>query len=343
MEKYSQYRDRGSGIAPFFPIPTQPSGLYLPFHIFLFLFRIPILLTVTLSYFIILQWLPIGSLGKKASLWLILGTPGIWWIDLQIDGVRRGSLAKYHQTRLPQPGTIIASSLTSPIDALYLAAIFDPIFTASYPSTRLVHQISLFQALLRAFAEPQLEPPPNINLCNLETLIQKHPHRAVVVFPECTTTNGRGILPFSPSLLTSPQRTKIFPISLRYTPGDITSPVPGSYAAFLWNLLSKPTHCIRVRIAESVYNNSQTAASAPRPNSPNGYNSNFLDTLQEDISSSSETLLGSEEGDGITPSERRVLDKIAEALARLGRVKRVGLGVKEKLDFVRAWSRQRRR
>ncbi|MCJ1384731.1 hypothetical protein MMC17_007849 [Xylographa soralifera] len=343
MEKYSQYRDRGSGIAPFFPIPTKPSGLYLPFHIFLFLFRIPILLTVTLSYFIVLQWLPIGSLGKKASLWLILGTPGIWWIDLQIDGVKRGSLAKYHQTRLPQPGTIIASSLTSPIDALYLAAIFDPIFTASYPSTRLVHRISLFQALLRAFAEPQLEPPPNTNLCNLETLIRKHPHRAVVVFPECTTTNGRGILSFSPSLLTSPPRTKIFPISLRYSPGDITTPVPASYLTFLWNLLSKPTHCIRVRIAEVVYNNSQTAASAPRPTSPNGYNSNFLDTLQDDISSSSETLLGSEEGDGITPSERRVVDKIAEALARLGRVKRVGLGVKEKLDFVRAWSRQRRR
>ena len=37
-----------------------------------------------------LQWLPIGSLGKKASLWLILGTPGVWWIDLQIDGVKKG-------------------------------------------------------------------------------------------------------------------------------------------------------------------------------------------------------------------------------------------------------------
>ncbi len=37
-----------------------------------------------------LQWLPIGSLGKKASLWLILGAPGVWWIDLQIDGVKKG-------------------------------------------------------------------------------------------------------------------------------------------------------------------------------------------------------------------------------------------------------------
>ncbi|MCJ1413551.1 hypothetical protein MMC19_007672 [Ptychographa xylographoides] len=253
------------------------------------------------------------------------------------------SLARHHQARLPQPGTIIASSLTSPIDALYLAAIFDPIFTASYPSTRLVHRISLFEALLRAFAEPRLEPPPNINLYNLESLIRKHPHRAVVVFPECTTTNGRGILSFSPSLLTSPPRTKIFPISLRYTPGDITTPVPGTYLTFLWNLLSQPTHCIRVRIAESVHNNATAVPAAPRPASSDGYNSNFMDTLQDDVSSSSETLLGSDEGDGLTPAESRVLVKISEALARLGRVKRVGLGVKEKSDFVRVWSRQKRR
>lgn len=80
-----------------------------------------------------------------------------------------------------------------------------------------------------------------------------------------------------------------------------------------------------------------------RPQSPNGYNSNFLDTLQDDMASSSDTLLESDDGDGIMPAEKKLLDKIADALARLGRVKRVGLGVKEKADFVRAWSRQRRR
>ena len=80
----------GSGIAPFFPVPTLASGFHLPFHVFLFLVRLPLLISATLAYFFVLQWLPIGSLGKKASLWVILGIPGIWWIDLQIDGVRRG-------------------------------------------------------------------------------------------------------------------------------------------------------------------------------------------------------------------------------------------------------------
>lgn len=53
-----------------------------------------------------LQWLPIGSLGKKASLWSILGAPGVWWIDLQIDGVKKGcvsyvSYARHRADRVP--------------------------------------------------------------------------------------------------------------------------------------------------------------------------------------------------------------------------------------------------
>ena len=309
------------------------------------------MVTVTLSYFIVLQWLPIGSLGKKASLWLILGTPGVWWIDLQIDGVRKGyksdisllfqyaydqfcrSLAKHHQERLPQPRSIIASSCTSPLDSLYLAAIFDPIFTISYPSTRQVQKISLFYALLRPFAAPELEPPRNVILTDLQTLMEENPHQAIVVYPECTTTNGRAILPFSPSLVNILPTTKVFPVSLRYTPGDITTPIPHSYLTFLWNLLSKPTHCIRVRIAESLH--------IQRGSSIQGLNSKYLsDVLDEDTASSSDTLLSSVDGEDLSVAERKFLDKVAEALARLGRVKRVGLGVRDKIGFVWAWQKR---
>jgi len=216
---------------------------------------------------------------------------------------------------------------------LYLAAIFDPVFTVSYPSTRLVQRISLFHAILRAFQSPQYDHPPNAKLTDLQTLIRQHPHQAIVVFPECTTTNGRGVLPFSTSLLTAPSTAKIFPISLRYTAADITTPVPGTYIGFLWNLLSKPTHCIRVRIAESVFNTSQSPAT--RSSTSSG------DLVHDDRASSSDTLLGSEEPEGMNIAEKRVLDKVAEALARLGRVKKVGLGLNDKENFVKAWDKKR--
>ena len=231
------------------------------------------------------------------------------------------SLAKHHQARLPQPGSVIASSHTSPIDSLYLAAIFDPIFTASYPSTRLVQRISLLQSILRAFRYPQHDPPSSAKLVDIQTILRQNPDRIVAVFPEGTTTNGRGILPFSSSLLTVPATAKIFPISLRYTPQDITTPVPGTYVIFLWNLHSKPTHCIRVRIAESVYNTTQS----------------------DDTASSSDTLLESDDSDNRSPAEQKLLHNVAEALARLGKVKRVGLDVKDKAGFIKAWSKQRAR
>jgi len=342
MEKYSQYRDRGSGIAPFFPISSQPAGIYLPVHMFLFLFKLPFLITISTTYFLFLQWFPLGSLLKKAILWMILGIPGIWWIDLQIDGVKKGSLAKKHGGRVPEPGDVIASSFTSPIDSLYLAAIFDPIFTVSYPHTRQVQYISLFGAIFRALSKPVEYPPKGAEMTDLSTLVAEHPKRVIVVFPECTTTNGRGIMPFSPSLLTTPARTKIFPVSLRYTPADVTTPVPGQYWTFIWNLLSQSTHCIRVRIAEVVYNDSQASDVASEKREK--YLTNFMDTLGEDsgMTSSSDTLTSlTDQSNEITDPEKRVLDKIGEALARLGRVKRVGLTMKDKTAFIEAWAKRR--
>lgn len=106
MERYLQYRDKGdfaqrvisltlnflsgTGIAPFLPVPAQSSGGYIFLHAFLFFFRLSFLIPVVVSYFLVVQWLPIGPLVRKAYLWLMLGIPGVWWIDLQIDGVRRG-------------------------------------------------------------------------------------------------------------------------------------------------------------------------------------------------------------------------------------------------------------
>jgi hypothetical protein len=245
-------------------------------------------------------------------------------------------LARQQRARLPDGKSIIASSLTSPIDAVYLAAIFDPVFTASYPHTRQVEHLSLFQAILRSFSYPEVEPPTGARMVDLATLLERCPSRPVVVFPECTTTNGRGILPLSKSLVAVPPRTKIYPVSVRYTPADVTTPLPGSYIAFLWNLLSKPTHCIRVRVAECIVSSSDAATA--RTSSMKFFDGEFAD------GSSSDTLLGDDEDNRrLTREETALLDYVGEALARLGRVKRVGLGVKEKQGFVNMWARSLKR
>lgn len=221
-------------------------------------------------------------------------------------------------TKLPGPGSIIVSSYTSPLDALYLAAIFDPVFTASYPTTRLVEHLSLPVFLWRYFTSPVLRPRDGTQLISLPDLLNLKPHRTILLFPEATPTNGRGILRFTPALASAPRDTKIFPISLKYTPADITTPVPGAYAGFLWSILSRPTHCIRVRIAETIFNNE-------------------ADGEERKEDESSDTLQGGDE-EGMS----RVCERGSEALARIGRIKRLNLGVREKIGFVQAWSRRNR-
>ncbi|PSN73847.1 hypothetical protein BS50DRAFT_595394 [Corynespora cassiicola Philippines] len=356
MEKYSQFRDKGTAIAPFLPVPTPPtSPIWAPVHALLFLIRAPAVFFLSTFYFLILEWVPVGQFVRKCVLWLILAIPGVWWVDLQVDGVKRGKLGS-KLDYLPHPGTIIASSFTSPLDPLYLAGIFHPIFTRAYPSTRKVERITLFSAILLAFAPPRLAPksPSSKSLTTLKELQARNPNAIICVFPECTTTNGRGILPFSPALLTADPKTKIYPVSLRYTPGDITTPVPGNMAGWIWKLLSKPTHALRVRVARHVYNNDslETPYAIGEKKGATargtGYEENIFESphlrdgfgvKDEDSDADGEDT---EEEDEVTQKERKVLDRVGEDLARLGRVKRVDLGVETKIEFVKVWGSRKR-
>ncbi|KAL2756940.1 hypothetical protein ACRALDRAFT_1069636 [Sodiomyces alcalophilus JCM 7366] len=336
MEKYSQFRDRGSGIAPFIPVKTPRSRLAFFTHLTIFLLRLPMFLTVGLVYALFLHHLPLPAVVRKACLWSIMLIPGIWWVDLQLDGVRRGTLAEQPRNRVPHPGSVIAATLTSPIDALYLAAIFDPIFTRSYPSTRQVESLSLFGAVAATLAPVRLHPSPRATLVDLDALVARHPDRVVVVFPEASPTNGKAVLPFAPSLLGAAHDTPIFPVSLRYTPADVTTPIPGRWTSFLWDLLSRPSTCVRVRIAESTYNTSRggakTASSSARE-SQAGEQRYRMGGDDDGSSASKDSDFAV-----VTPEEQRVLDKIADDLARLGRNKRVGLTLKDKAAFMEAWN-----
>ena len=109
MEKYSQFRDKGmqsrplgrrtheltndagTAIAPFLPVPPPPVGLaWTPIYAFLFFCRIPFVAGLSVFYFGIVEWLPVGGTIKYALLWALLGLTGVWWVDFQVDGVKRG-------------------------------------------------------------------------------------------------------------------------------------------------------------------------------------------------------------------------------------------------------------
>lgn len=315
---------------------TESSIFATLFHAALFFTRLPLFLAFSTAYFLVLQHIPfLPAVIRKLLLWSLLAIPGVWWVDLQLDGVKRGSLSQQPRSRVPGPRSIIAANFTSPIDALYLAAVFDPVFVAAHPSSRKVRPVGLFSAILAALSPAaqlstlaQWEADAGDNLTDLRALVARHPGRAIAVFPECGTTNGRGILPLSPCLLTAPADSPIFAVSLRYTPPDVTTPILGAkgWAAFVWKLLGRPTHYIRVRIAEGVHNTTSV--------------SNGVSAHTEGAGAARRGDWEGRAEDHPTAEEQQLLDRVGEALARLGRAKRVGLTLREKEAFLKAWAKR---
>jgi hypothetical protein len=72
-------------------VPPPPVGLaWTPIYAFLFLCRIPFVVGLSVFYFGIVEWLPVGGTIKYVLLWALLGLTGVWWVDFQVDGVKRG-------------------------------------------------------------------------------------------------------------------------------------------------------------------------------------------------------------------------------------------------------------
>jgi hypothetical protein len=97
----------GTAIAPFLPVPPAPvSFAWTPVHVFLFLVRLPIVLSLSVLFFGLIEWLPVGGTIRYAVLWALLGATGVWWVDFQVDGVKRGYV---HNTPRPINGGLLVA------------------------------------------------------------------------------------------------------------------------------------------------------------------------------------------------------------------------------------------
>lgn len=83
---------------------------------------------------------------------------------------------------------------------------------------------------------------------------------------------------------------------------------------------------MRIRIADAIYN---TAGMVNGLGESSGVETGSLVARARE-----------DERDDVSSEEQRVLDRVAETLARLGRNKRVGLTVTDKAKFVEAWNKK---
>ncbi|KAF8895927.1 hypothetical protein CPB85DRAFT_1229708 [Mucidula mucida] len=252
MEKYSAYRDPGTGLQPFLkPVPQAGENdvfakALAPLGLILGVVRTLLVLIILVIYILVVNILcvPLKSTGPLyhaitsfftmllARLALLI----IGFIQIRVDTISRTNKGRRRLSEPwnPLPGDLIVSNWTSWIELLWLAFRFNPTFVVPVPASSPITEEAKAEPISRApgrrtgtgsanissarkpsdkipvlgFHRVSLltmisytghTPPFDEIATEPESLedIQKTSDGPVVVFPECTTSNGRGLLRFS--------------------------------------------------------------------------------------------------------------------------------------------------
>lgn len=219
MEKFSNWRDKGTGISPFMPVdnPQQPLKKFLVN---------PVVVAVKLPLLYILYAFTLMA-PKPVLLVILKQIFGVSDIDLLVEGVRKLKTAEIDRKR-PGLNHLVVANFISPIDVLLLFVISAATSINSVvillPRDGKLHALSFWQFAKVPFLEPGA-PLNGAELADYATLKNKF----VILFPEGTSSNNKAVLPFDKSIdpkLLQLSGFSYLTIVLRVYPNLITLPVP---------------------------------------------------------------------------------------------------------------------
>ncbi|KAG8903447.1 hypothetical protein FRB99_003269 [Tulasnella sp. 403] len=377
MEKYSTWRDAGTGIQPFLtPIPPVQTGftwtkLYRPFgyligSLRLALMVIPLAIHATGSLLgVLLTPLPpikrvVEWLFIAISARLALAMTGLWWIPVEIVSRKRGR-SSGPESWNPAAGDIIVSNWSSWTETLWLAFRWNPIFVipvyekppvpACLPTTPNVtpgrrtgtgsaaisspspSTSSKIRSPILGFKRTTLlgiinhtgrAPLLRSQLARGEDVfpleaIRKMADRPVVVFPECTSSNGRALLRCADIFqdYSIPIRGfKLFLMCARYDPPTNASPTLSHSIPSNIPILPNPVLHLFTLLAAPTFSRTMSIRLLALSDSP-----------------SSATFVSSE---FFAPGVKDLVgEACAQLIAQLGKTKRVSvLGWEDKVTFL---------
>ncbi|KAF9469103.1 hypothetical protein BDZ94DRAFT_1245371 [Collybia nuda] len=380
MEKFSAYRDPGTGIQPFLtPIPPLGSDFLakatLPLRLIIGLIRTTLILLLIPIYLVLVPGLctllvplpflyhPVShfftSLCARTALFIL----GLFWIPEESVTRKRGRGQQKNQSWKPRGGDIIVSNWVSWIELLWLASRFNPIFvlpvcdaahtpsvssSASTPITytpgrrtgtgsaniqspsKLVtprisitgfREVSLFSILRLTGQVPPFDESFSPAIRPLETIRAKAV-QPLVVLPECTTSNGRGLLRFSSVFHQNVpvKNHQMFVMCVRYDPP--TSLAPTLARSIPSKALNPLPHIFT--LASSI----TPPAISIRLLTPS-------DSPSSPLFMASEVITGSAGEDQLT-------EACATLISQIGKIKRTGMGWEEKASFLEFYWGQRK-
>ncbi|KAJ3573875.1 hypothetical protein NP233_g2151 [Leucocoprinus birnbaumii] len=368
MEKFSAYRDPGTGIQPF-SVPLPPASATDPLRaiikglgFILGVIRTTIVCLTALTYAVLVEIAPIPPLHRAITrhltfllAYLTLWTLGAIWIPVEtITKKKTGRNVQRNEPWNPGAGDLIISNWASWIEILWLAARCNPVFILPVPESVLkfedptkrstpitnkpgratgtgsaniqspqkhsavppvpirgFRQVSLLQIICLAGRIPPFFS--DSRAYSVEE-IRRSAGRPVVVFPECTTSNGRGLLRFA-NVFKEEVPVKGYQVFIIYDPPTsyaptLTRPVGTAGPAFLGPL----AHIFQ--ITSSVIPSTFSIRLLPPSESPG-----------------SQLFLASEHVKGGS-GEDQLAESTASLISQIGRLKRTGLGWEDKASFL---------
>ncbi|KAF9933214.1 hypothetical protein FBU30_006155 [Linnemannia zychae] len=351
MEKFSRWRDQGTGIQPFLP-PVPANADHSPIQkVFTAVLMIvkPVtgvvkLLLVGILSLVYMLLEAIGLIFKPVAplyrlyhrlisaifLRVILVLLGFFWIKTETVTLKRGrsgagSKAHVPSRRAAPAGELIVSNWSSYIDILYLAFRYDPVFTQMYSTTLTVREISLWEALHQAGSYPELTPPEGVEtypLLDFVKSVHKRGSGPVVIFPEGTTTNNRAILKFVPIFKGWSVPETSIDIRIMAMKYDYQKFAP-TFTVGLSNSY-RIGHLFRTC---AQFSNTLTVKTLAQDESPSNAHFSAIEGLS---STPSGAALGTAE-----PVEEDSLGSVMiNLMGRMTRFRKLGLNVKDKADFL---------
>ncbi|KAJ6515994.1 hypothetical protein C8R45DRAFT_958323 [Mycena sanguinolenta] len=368
MEKYSAYRDPGTGVQPFLPLVPPPPNLLvnlcIPLAFLVGALRMALALVLLLVHVILVHvisiiFIPVPILHRFVThivtaftARLSLLALGVFWISVDDVNRKRGRGVKDIESWRPRAGDVIVSNWVSWVEILWLAFRFNPIFVlpvaeaAPSPDIPLTsgaishtpgrrtgtgsanitatsrgvarapilgfREVSLLSVLCATGRAPPFgSTKTGAPYQSLED-IRKLARRPIVVFPECTSSNGRALLRFADVFQQNvPVRGyNVFVMCVRYDP-------PTRFAATL-------AHSIPTALNPLSHVFSVATSLAPQAVS--------IRLLAPSESPGSQVFLAS---DVLTGNETdQLADACAALIAQIGKMKRTGMGWEDKVSFL---------
>ncbi|CCE86138.1 Piso0_005788 [Millerozyma farinosa CBS 7064] len=231
MEKFSQWRDKGTGISPFMPEPKPSNPFFTAVKAVVFVFKFPVFVLLLGAY-----WVSSSAFILSIALKLFMGFSRF---EVSVEGLKKSNTAGINQER-PKINELIISNYVSPLDGFIFATIsqlrWSKIVILIPDEEGETSMLSVWSLFFHALNIPGKDAKSSQKLKNLSSL----KGMAVLYLPEGTPSNNRAILPFYKlKNFAGASDFVVKTLVLKLKPRYLTTPLPTtSSLGYLFNLLT---------------------------------------------------------------------------------------------------------